>query len=52
MANVDPSRLKHWISAGKLVNEFNAHVLNDARVDVLILPIFDGVSEIRWKRDY
>lgn len=31
------------------MRDFNAFVKNEARVTVSIVPIFDGVSEIRWK---
>jgi len=48
LANIDPSRLDHWVAAGKLMREFNSFVLHDPRVDVVVLPIFDGISEIRW----
>lgn len=49
LANIDPNTVGHWRNAGTLMREFNAFVNNDARVIVSIVPIFDGVSEIRWK---
>ncbi|KXT18078.1 hypothetical protein AC579_4530 [Pseudocercospora musae] len=46
----EPLNLGHWEDAGLLVREFNDFVASDRRVDVTVLPIFDGVSEIRLKR--
>ncbi|KAG2227130.1 hypothetical protein INT45_003860 [Circinella minor] len=34
----------------KYAHEFNQHVLNDTRVQVMVLPLFDGVSIITKKR--
>ncbi|KAI9267944.1 O-methyltransferase [Phascolomyces articulosus] len=34
----------------KYAHEFNKHVLDDSRVQVVILPLFDGVSIINKKR--
>ncbi|EME80878.1 uncharacterized protein MYCFIDRAFT_189246 [Pseudocercospora fijiensis CIRAD86] len=47
----EPLDLHHWEQAGELVREFNAFVASDPRVEVNVLPIFDGVSEIRLKSD-
>ncbi|KAH7378293.1 S-adenosyl-L-methionine-dependent methyltransferase [Pyrenochaeta sp. MPI-SDFR-AT-0127] len=49
LANIEPSTVGHWRKAGALMRDFNAFVKNEARVTVSIVPIFDGVSEIRWK---
>jgi len=46
-ANIDPAKLSHWIDAGRQVRDFNSFVAADPRVDVNMLPFFDGVSEIR-----
>lgn len=48
-ANIDPAKIDHWIEAGKLVTEFNSFVAGDKRISVIMLPFFDGISEIRWK---
>lgn len=49
LANIEPSTVGHWMKAGALMRAFNAFVKNEARVVVSIVPIFDGVSEIRWR---
>ena len=49
-ANIDPTRLDHWIEAGRLVKDFNSFIAGDVRVTVAILPFFDGISEIRLKQ--
>lgn len=46
-ANIDSTALGHWRKAGKLVDDFNRFVTADARIDQVILPIFDGIAEIR-----
>jgi len=39
----------YWLSCGQALNQFNTDLVKDPRVDVLILPVFDGVTQIRWK---
>lgn len=39
----------YWMQCGKALREFNKFVVQDARVDVTMLPLFDGVSLIKWK---
>lgn len=38
---------KNILSTAKKAHKFNQHVLSDPRVQVVVLPIFDGVSIIR-----
>jgi hypothetical protein len=33
----------------KALDHFNTFVASDPRVDVTMLPLFDGVSQIKWK---
>ncbi|GAB1213262.1 hypothetical protein ATERTT37_002411 [Aspergillus terreus] len=40
---------QYWLSCGKALDEFNTRLVDDPRVDVLILPVFDGVTQIRWR---
>ncbi|KAF4547718.1 O-methyltransferase-like protein [Elsinoe fawcettii] len=40
---------KYWQDCGDALNEFNTRITEDPRVDVLISPVFDGVTHIRWK---
>lgn len=39
----------YWIDCGVALRTFNSFVINDPRVDVAMLPLFDGVSMIKWK---
>jgi predicted O-methyltransferase YrrM len=34
---------------GDAMREFNAHVAKDPRVEVVVLPLFDGLGLIRLK---
>lgn len=49
-ANIDPLELDRWVQAGELMQAFNRALMDDPRIDVTLLPIFDGVSRVRWKR--
>jgi len=48
-ANIETSTIDHWKRSGKLMREFGAFLRDDPRVRVLVLPIFDGIAEIRWR---
>ena len=39
----------YWTDCGIALRKFNNFVVNDPRVDVTMLPLFDGVSMIKWK---
>jgi len=39
----------YWTECGKALRTFNDFVVSDPRVDVTMLPVFDGVSMIKWK---
>ncbi|KAL8728428.1 MAG: hypothetical protein Q9166_005390 [cf. Caloplaca sp. 2 TL-2023] len=41
----------YWTECGKALRKFNEFVVNDPRVDVTMLPLFDGISLIKWKLD-
>jgi len=49
LANIDSTKINHWIDSGKLVNDFNSYVAKNPCVSVTLLPFFDGISEIRLK---
>lgn len=42
---------QYWIECGTALRDFNNFVAHDSRVDVTMLPLFDGVSMIKWKVD-
>lgn len=39
----------YWTACGQALQQFNAFVASDPRVDVTVLPLFDGISQIKWK---
>ncbi|PGH33548.1 hypothetical protein GX50_03620 [[Emmonsia] crescens] len=39
----------YWTACGKALRQFNNAVIEDPRVDVVMLPVFDGVSFIKLK---
>lgn len=34
------------------MQEVHKYLLGDSRIDVLMLPLFDGVIQIKWKTGY
>lgn len=47
--DIDGEHLTHWQESGELMKVFNTAMSQDQRVETLILPVFDGISEIRWR---
>lgn len=43
----DPEATKNLKTTAKKLDVFNKHVFNDNRVEVVMLPMFDGLSLIR-----
>ncbi|KAK4656861.1 hypothetical protein QC762_207880 [Podospora pseudocomata] len=39
----------YWNGCGQALDKFSAGLMEDPRIDVLLLPVFDGVTQIRWK---
>lgn len=39
----------YWLGCGQVLDGFNARLVQDERVEVMILPVFDGISQIRWR---
>ena len=40
-----------WETNGEALRVFNKGLVKDPRIDVTILPLFDGVTQIKWRRD-
>lgn len=40
---------QYWIENGKALRRFNTFCKNDSRIDVLLLPVFDGLTLIKWR---
>ncbi|KAK8043256.1 o-methyltransferase domain-containing protein [Apiospora phragmitis] len=39
----------YWLGCGQALDGFNTRLVQDERVDVVVLPVFDGISQIRWR---
>lgn len=49
---LEPLRRPFWETAGEEMREVNKVFREDPRVDTLMLPLFDGVTQIKWKEGY
>ena len=38
-----------WETNGEALRVFNKDLVEDPRIDVTILPLFDGVTQIKWR---
>ena len=45
-------RRPFWEANGETLRALNKSFVEDPRIDTLILPLFDGVTQIKWKEDY
>ncbi|KAI4103537.1 MAG: hypothetical protein L6R37_003754 [Teloschistes peruensis] len=39
----------YWTENGKALRRFNTFCKNDSRIDSILLPLYDGVTLIKWK---
>ncbi|KAK7955612.1 o-methyltransferase domain-containing protein [Apiospora aurea] len=39
----------YWLACGQALDGLSTRLVQDERVDVVVLPVFDGISQIRWK---
>ena len=39
----------YWTANGIALRKFNEFCKNDSRIDTILLPVFDGVTLIKWK---
>ncbi|KAI0466490.1 O-methyltransferase [Xylaria cf. heliscus] len=39
----------YWTANGKALREFNIFCKQDSRVDTVLLPVYDGMTLIKWK---
>ena len=40
----------YWTKNGKALRVFSEYCKEDPRIDCILLPLFDGVTLIKWKR--
>ena len=45
-------RRPFWEANGETLRELNRSFVEDERIDTLLLPLFDGVTQIKWKQAY
>ncbi|KAL8953258.1 MAG: hypothetical protein Q9222_000863 [Ikaeria aurantiellina] len=41
-----------WETAGETMRTVNRDFVEDSRVDTMMLPLFDGVTQIKWKEGF
>lgn len=41
----------YWTANGIALRKFNTFCKNDPRIDTILLPVYDGVTLIKWKVD-
>ena len=49
---IEKIRRPFWESNAATLRKLNKSFLEDPRIDTLILPLFDGVTQIKWKTGY
>lgn len=45
-------RRPFWEANGETLRKLNKSFIDDPRIDTLILPLFDGVTQLKWNKDY
>lgn len=40
----------YWTECGKALRRFNTFCRDDPRIDTVLLPVYDGVTLIKWKQ--
>ncbi|KAL9600823.1 MAG: hypothetical protein Q9219_002961, partial [cf. Caloplaca sp. 3 TL-2023] len=46
---LEENRRPFWKMAGEALRKINQDFFDDPRVDTLILPLFDGITQLKWK---
>lgn len=39
----------YWTANGEALKRFNEYCVNDGRIDTVLLPVYDGLTLIKWK---
>jgi predicted O-methyltransferase YrrM len=40
----------YWANCGEALRRFNTFCKEDGRIDNVLLPVYDGVTLIKWKQ--
>lgn len=47
-----PKELRpYWTECGKVLDRFNKFCKNEPRIDTIMLPVYDGLTLIKWKNN-
>ena len=49
---IEDTRRPFWDANGETLRVVNESFLKDPRIDTVILPLFDGVTQIKWKHGF
>lgn len=41
-----------WEESAEALKNFNKALVEDPRIDVVLLPLFDGVTQIKWSANH
>jgi predicted O-methyltransferase YrrM len=41
---------EYWTECGKALQRFSTFCKNDPRIDTILMPVYDGVTFIKWKQ--
>ncbi|KAL4930455.1 O-methyltransferase [Aspergillus undulatus] len=45
-----PSEIQEpYLAIADMINDFNAYLASDPRIEVTVLPLFNGITQIMWK---
>ena len=50
--HLDSSERALWETKGEAMQKVHEYLLSDPRLEVLMLPLFDGIIQIKWKPGY
>ena len=50
--HLEGSKRAFWEIKGEAMQEAHKYLLGDSRLNVLMLPLFDGVIQVKWKSAY
>ena len=49
---LEPLRKPFWETAGEALRKVNKDFREDPRIDTVMLPLFDGITQIKWKEGH
>ena len=49
---IEPKMKSFWEESAEALKSFNKALVEDPRIDVVLLPLFDGVTQIKWSANH